>query len=60
MKKIQISQDLFANSSCKNTELELRRINKALKMITECNKVLLHSKTEQELLNSICEIIVKY
>jgi len=47
-------------SDCKNTELELIRVNKTLKMITECNRVLLLSKTEQDLLNSICEIIIKH
>lgn len=58
--KTQISQDYFLNPACKEIDLELRRVNKTLKMITECSKVLLHSKTEQELLNSICEIIVEH
>lgn len=58
--KTQISQDLLLNSSCKNTELELKRTVKTLKMITECGNVLLHSETEQDLLDSICEIIVEH
>jgi len=58
--RTQTSQNLLLNSGCKNTELELKRVNKTLKMITECNKVLLHSETEQELLDSICEIIIEH
>lgn len=58
--KTRVSQDLLVNSDCKNTELELRRVVRTLKMITECNKALLHAETEQDLLDSICEIIVKH
>lgn len=55
-----IDSDAWWYPDCKNAELELRRVNKTFKMITECNKVLLHSETEQDLLDSICEIIIKH
>ncbi|MCK9272710.1 response regulator [Candidatus Gracilibacteria bacterium] len=58
--KTKKSQDSLLDPDCEDIELELKRANKTLKMITECNKVLLHSETEQDLLNSICEIIIRH
>lgn len=37
----------------------LRRLNRALKAFTECNHTLIRATEERELMNSVCEIIVK-
>ena len=42
----------------KMAEEELRRINRALKTISECNQALVRISEEQTLLNEICKIIV--
>ncbi len=51
-----ISRDI---TNRKKSEIELKWVNRTLKMITECNKILLHSETEQDLLDSICSVIIK-
>jgi hypothetical protein len=38
---------------------ETKRLNRILKMISECNQVFLHAEDEQEALNNICDIIVQ-
>jgi|GEM_PF-777649 len=42
----------------KRSEEELRRVNRALRTISECNQALVHITEEQTLLNEICKIIV--
>ncbi len=42
----------------KNIEEELKKLNRALKTISACNSVLIHSSNETELLKKICELIV--
>ena len=37
----------------------LRRLNRALKAFSECNHTLIRATEERELMNSVCEIIVK-
>ena len=41
----------------KKTEEELKKLNRALKTISACNSVLIHSTNETELFNKICELI---
>jgi PAS domain S-box-containing protein len=43
----------------KNAEQALQRANHALKILSECNQVLIRATNEQDLLNSICRIIVE-
>src|ERR1700758_56905 len=38
---------------------ELRRLNRALRALSGCNQALAQASSEQELLNQICEIIVR-
>ena len=38
---------------------ELRRLNRALQTINNCNQALIHANDEQELLNKICDIVVE-
>lgn len=40
-------------------EVELRRANRSLRMLSGCNHALIHAENEESLLNSICQIIVK-
>ena len=42
----------------KHGEEELRRSNKALKMITECNKALVRSSCENELVQEVCDVLI--
>ncbi|MBI2314030.1 MAG: PAS domain S-box protein [Betaproteobacteria bacterium] len=42
----------------KRTEEELRRYNRTLRMLTECNQVLIRATQETELLDNICREIV--
>lgn len=44
----------------KHSELELIRLNRVLKIVKECNKILINIDSEKELLKNICEIVVKY
>ncbi|MBN2239166.1 MAG: PAS domain S-box protein [Dehalococcoidales bacterium] len=41
-----------------NLELSLYRTNRILKIISQCNQVLVHSSDEQSLLTDICKVIV--
>lgn len=43
----------------KQAEQELRRVNRSLKTLSDCNQVLVRATDEQQLLNQICEIIVQ-
>ena len=43
----------------KKSEEELKKLNRALKTISACNSVLIHSTDEAELLNKICRLIVE-
>ncbi len=40
-------------------EERLRRTNRLLRTITQCNKVLVRAATEEELLHSVCQVIVE-
>ncbi len=40
-------------------EYELQRINRAFKMLVECNRTIIRAKMETEILNEICQLIVK-
>ncbi len=42
----------------KNAEKELKKENRTLKALSDCNNALLYMKEEKELLNEICRIIV--
>ncbi|MDD4874592.1 MAG: PAS domain S-box protein, partial [Dehalococcoidales bacterium] len=44
----------------KKSESEIKRINRILRAISECNQVLVRTTDEKELLNRICNIIVKF
>lgn len=46
-------------SACKRTEETLARLNRHLQTLYECNRALIHATNESELLQSICEILVK-
>ena len=37
---------------------ELRKVNRALSMLSQCNRAMLHAKTESQLLHDICRLIV--
>jgi PAS domain S-box-containing protein len=43
----------------RRSELELRRLNRTLSTLSECNAALVHAKDENQLLNQICEIVVR-
>jgi PAS domain S-box-containing protein len=43
----------------KSTEEELRRLNRALRTISECNQALIRANDEEALLKDICQIIVE-
>ncbi|MBI5817629.1 MAG: PAS domain S-box protein, partial [Verrucomicrobia bacterium] len=43
----------------KRAEAELRRVNRALRAISECNQVLVRASDEAELLHAICQTIVQ-
>ena len=45
--------------SIKRSEEELRRVNRALKTLSGCNKALMRSTQESDLLHDICRIIVE-
>jgi PAS domain S-box-containing protein len=42
----------------KRAERELRRLNRALRTISECNEALVRAQGEQELLDQICQILL--
>ena len=43
----------------KANELELLRLNRALRLLSACNEVLMRVKNEQELINEICKLAVE-
>jgi len=43
----------------KNAEMELSRANRALKILSETNQILIHITTEADLLDKFCQIAVK-
>jgi PAS domain S-box-containing protein len=42
----------------KKTEEDLRRINRALKTLSNCNELLIRAKDESTLINNICKVII--
>ncbi|HUH78441.1 MAG TPA: PAS domain S-box protein [Methanoregula sp.] len=46
------------NETRRQREQELKRSNRLLRVLTECNQALAHAKNEQELLTWICEVMV--
>ncbi|MBU4449581.1 MAG: CHASE domain-containing protein, partial [Proteobacteria bacterium] len=57
-KVISVHETVEDITERKKAEEELRRVNRALMTISECNKALVHSTDEQTLLNEICKVIV--
>lgn len=53
---VSIREDI---SSLRHAEQALRRLNRSLRMLSDCNQVLVHAQDEQELLDTICGIIVE-
>ncbi len=51
--------EISDSSDNKKSEIELGRVNKALKTISDCNGALVHSNSEKELLDQICEFIIE-
>lgn len=47
------------NMECSLAEGELQRLNRALLATNSCNKALIDTETEMELLQKICSIIVE-
>ena len=43
----------------KKNEIELKKLNRALKTISSCNSVLIHSTSESELVKEICRVIIE-
>jgi len=43
----------------KQSELELMRLNRALRMLTSCNEMFIHATDEKQLLFSICQLAVE-
>jgi PAS domain S-box-containing protein len=43
----------------KQAEAELRQVNRALRTISECNQALIHAADESQLLQKVCDIVVK-
>jgi len=41
-----------------HAEVMLRKVNRALKALSDCNRILVHAVDEDELLNEVCRIIV--
>ena len=42
----------------KEVELEMRRVNRALKILSGCNEVLVRARDERQLLDDICKLVV--
>ncbi len=43
----------------KQTENELYRVNRLFRMVSECNRILVHTTDEMDLLHNLCRIIVE-
>ncbi len=54
---VAIEEDI---SRLKTSERALRKSNRMLRMLSECNQALVRSSTEQELLDGICRILVDH
>ncbi len=52
---VTITRDITEQKQMEN---ELRRVNRALKTLSQSNKVLVRATNEQNLLNSVCQILV--
>jgi len=50
-----VSRDITAR---KQTELDLRRMNRALHTLSNCNEILVRAQSESELLESVCQSLV--
>ena len=46
-------------SSLNAADQELRRLNRTLKVLSECNQALIHAEEESEFLQKVCRIIVE-
>jgi PAS domain S-box-containing protein len=56
----RVAQGVFRDvSERKQAEAELKQLNRTLKLISECNQVLVRAKDEQELLDDICQQIIE-
>ncbi len=53
---IAITSDV---TESKSTELELRKLNRALRVLTECNQTLAHATDELPFLKEVCRILVE-
>ncbi len=42
-----------------SAELSLRHLNRALRLLSDCNQTLIHAENEEHLLNDICQLIIK-
>lgn len=49
----------LADAKMREADESLRKVNRALKTLSACNVSLVHAKDEHELLNAICEVIVR-
>ncbi len=56
IKTIHIARDI---SDRKKAEGELKRINRALKTLSECNQAVVRTMDEQQLLDKVCGILVE-
>ncbi|MFK7780503.1 MAG: GAF domain-containing protein [Candidatus Gracilibacteria bacterium] len=52
-----ISRDI---TDFKKVEIELKKANRTLKMISECNQLMVKVQTEQELIDKVCDIIIEH
>lgn len=50
---------IFDTSERKQHEILMRRTNRALSLLTQCNTLLVHAKSEQEILLDICKLAVE-
>jgi PAS domain S-box-containing protein len=53
-----VANILAAAIERRRTEEDLRRFNRALRTLSECNLAMVRSTTEQELLQKVCDILV--
>lgn len=53
---VSVMQDI---QDKKTAEISLRRVNRTLRTLSSCNRALVHAKSEQELLQTMCRNIVE-
>lgn len=60
-KKLQETNQQLQDAIEKHQQIELmlRKVNQSYKALSECNQAIIRSSDEQDLLNQICQIIVK-